>query len=58
MIPKPGGGQRPLGIPAIPERVTQSAVKLVIEPVFEADLDPEAYSSGANQLTTKKRNAR
>jgi len=43
MIPKPGGGQRPLGIPAIPERVAQSAVKLVIEPVLEADLDPEAY---------------
>ena len=38
-----GRGQRPLGIPAIPERVAQSAVKLVIEPVLEADLDPEAY---------------
>ena len=43
MIPKPGGGQRPLGIPTIRDRVAQTAVKLVIEPIFEADLDPEAY---------------
>ena len=43
MIPKPGGDQRPLGIPTIRDRVAQSAVKLVIEPIFEADLDPEAY---------------
>ncbi len=42
-IPKPGGGQRPLGIPTIRDRVAQTAAKLVIEPVFEADLDPEAY---------------
>ena len=43
MIPKPGGGQRPLGIPTIRDRVAQTAVKLVIELIFEADLDPEAY---------------
>ena len=43
MIFKPGGGQRPVGIPAIRDRVAQSAAKLVIEPIFEADLDPEAY---------------
>ncbi len=42
-IPKPGGGQRPLGIPTIRDRVAQSAAKLVIEPIFEADLDQEAY---------------
>jgi RNA-directed DNA polymerase len=42
-IPKPGGGERPLGIPTIRDRVAQTAVKLVIEPIFEADLDPEAY---------------
>jgi RNA-directed DNA polymerase len=43
MIPKPGGGERPLGIPTIRDRVVQSAAKLVIEPIFEADLEPSAY---------------
>ena len=43
MIPKPGGGERPLGIPAIRDRVTQTAAKLILEPIFEADLEPNAY---------------
>jgi RNA-directed DNA polymerase len=43
MIPKPGGGQRPLGIPTIRDRVVQTAVKLILEPIFEADFDPDAY---------------
>ena len=43
MIPKPGGGERPLGIPTIRDRVTQTAAKLVLEPIFEADLEPCAY---------------
>ena len=43
MIPKPGGGKRPLGIPTIRDRVIQTATKLVIEPIFEADLEPNAY---------------
>ena len=42
-IPKPGGGQRPRGIPTVGDRVAQTAVKLVIEPIFEAELDPQAY---------------
>lgn len=36
-IPKPQGGERPLGIPAVRDRVVQAAAKIVIEPIFEAD---------------------
>jgi len=43
MIPKPGGGERPLGIPPIRDRVVQTAAKLVLEPIFEADMEPNAY---------------
>ena len=43
LIPKPGGGERPLGIPTIRDRVVQTAAKLVLEPIFEADLEPDAY---------------
>jgi RNA-directed DNA polymerase len=44
MIPKPGGdGERPLGIPTVRDRVVQTAAKLVLEPIFEADLEPTAY---------------
>src|ERR1700750_349409 len=43
MIPKPGGGERPLGIPTIRDRVVQTAAKLVLEPIFEADFEDSAY---------------
>ena len=43
MIPKPGGGERPLGIPTIRDRVVQTAAKLVLEPIFEADFEDGAY---------------
>jgi RNA-directed DNA polymerase len=43
LIPKPGGGQRPLGIPTIKDRVAQTAAKLILEPIFEADLSEAAY---------------
>jgi RNA-directed DNA polymerase len=43
-IPKPDGGQRPLGVPAIRDRVAQTAAVLVLEPIFETDLQPEQYA--------------
>lgn len=43
MIPKPGGGERPLGIPAIRDRVVQTVVLLMLQPIFEADLEPTVY---------------
>src|SRR6516165_6655143 len=44
MIPKAnGGGERPLGIPTIRDRVVQTAAKLVLEPIFEADFEDNAY---------------
>ena len=43
MISKPGGGERPLGIPTIRDRVVQTAAKLVLEPIWEAEFEPNAY---------------
>ena len=51
-IPKPDGKQRPLGIPCIKDRVVQMAVVLILEPIFEADPEPEqfAYRAGRSAL--------
>ena len=43
MIPKANSGERPLGIPTIRDRVIQTAAKIVIEPIFEADFEDNAY---------------
>jgi RNA-directed DNA polymerase len=45
LIPKPGGSGklRKLGIPAVADKVVQAALKLVLEPIFEADFEPVSY---------------
>ena len=42
-IPKLNGGERPLGIPNIRDRVVQAAVTLLLEPLFEADFEADSY---------------
>jgi RNA-directed DNA polymerase len=43
-IPKPDGKQRPLGVPPIRDRTVQTAAVLVLEPIFETDLQLEQYA--------------
>src|SRR6516162_3989250 len=43
MRPKEGGGERPLGIPTIRDRVVETAALLTLEPIFEADMEATAY---------------
>jgi RNA-directed DNA polymerase len=42
-IAKAGGGRRPLGIPTVKDRIVQTAVKRVIEPIFESAFMPTSY---------------
>ncbi len=52
-IPKPDGGVRPLGIPTVRDRVAQQAVKLVLEPIFEADFLPSSYGYRPKRSATE-----
>lgn len=52
-IPKQDGGQRPLGIPAVRDRVVQAAAKLVLEPIFEADFADCSYGFRPRRSATQ-----
>jgi len=52
-IPKPDGSKRPLGIPAVRDRVAQQAAKIVLEPVFEADFLPCSFGFRPKRSATQ-----
>jgi len=52
-IPKPDGSKRPLGIPAVRDRVAQQAAKLVLEPIFEAGFAPCSYGFRPRRSATQ-----
>jgi RNA-directed DNA polymerase len=52
-IPKPDGSKRPLGIPAVRDRVAQQAAKIVLEPIFEADFLPCSYGFRPKRSATQ-----
>jgi RNA-directed DNA polymerase len=54
-IPKPDGSKRPLGIPTVADRVCQQAVKIVLEPVFEADFLPASFGFRPKRSATDAR---